>query len=100
MMLFKSSCLALAAVATLASAAFAAPNHSGPHARVTLRQATATALAAFPGRVIEHELEREGGGSGLRYSFVIRNGAVTHEVGIDAVTGQVLENAEEGPNAD
>ena len=100
MQLFKSSCLAFAAVATLASAAFAAPNHSGPRARITLRQATASALTAFPGRVIDHELERESGGSGLRYSFVIRNGAVTLEVGIDAITGQVLENAVEGPNAD
>lgn len=100
MMLFKSSCLALAATAALASAAIAVPNHSGPQARITLRQATASALAAFPGRVIEHELEREDGGSGLRYSFVIRADAVTHEVGIDAVTGRVLENAVEGPNAD
>ena len=99
-MLFKSSCLAFAAVAALATASLAAPNPARPHARITLRQATATALAAFPGWVVEHELEREDGGSGLRYSFVIRNGAVTHEVGVDAVTGRVLENAVEGLNAD
>ncbi len=42
----------------------------------------------------------EKGGSGLRYSFDIRHGKVTQEVGVDAKTGKLLENAPEGPNAD
>lgn len=61
-------------------------------ARVSLTQARVMALKAFPGKVISHELEKEKGGSGLRYSFDIRNGKIVHEVGIDAVTGKVLEN--------
>ena len=46
------------------------------------------------------ELEREKGGSGLRYSFDIRHGSITQEVGVDAQTGKVLENKKEGPNPD
>jgi uncharacterized membrane protein YkoI len=46
------------------------------------------------------ELERENGGSGLRYSFDIQNGSKTQEVGVDAQTGEVLENAPEGSHPD
>jgi uncharacterized membrane protein YkoI len=49
-------------------------------------------LATRPGRVVDEELEHERGGSGLRYSFDIKNGSVTYEVGVDAMTGRVLEN--------
>ena len=69
-------------------------------ANVTMEQARATALKAHPGKITDEELEQEKGGSGLRYSFDIRHGKVTQEVGVDAKTGQVLENAPEGPNAD
>ncbi len=69
-------------------------------ARITIEQARAIALKAHPGRITDEELEREGGGSGLRYSFDIKNGKVTHEVGVDAVTGRLLENKPEGPNPD
>jgi uncharacterized membrane protein YkoI len=68
--------------------------------KVTIEQARAIALKAHPGRITDEELEREGGGSGLRYSFDIKNGAVTREVGVDARTGRVLENKAEGPNPD
>lgn len=50
------------------------------------------ALKAYPGKIIAEELEHERGGSGLRYSFDIRHGKIVHEVGVDAVTGKVLEN--------
>lgn len=70
-------------------------------ARVSLKQARATAMKASPGKIVAEELEKEKGGSGLRYSFDIKNSAgVTHEVGVDAKTGAVLENSVEGPNAD
>lgn len=69
-------------------------------AKITIEQARAIALKAHPGQITDEELEREGGGSGLRYSFDIRNGAVTHEVGVDARTGRVLENKTEGPHPD
>ncbi len=69
-------------------------------ARISLKQARAIATRAHPGKIIDEELEQEKGGSGLRYSFDIRNGKVTQEVGVDAKTGNVLENAPEGHNAD
>jgi uncharacterized membrane protein YkoI len=44
--------------------------------------------------------EKEKGGSGLRYSFVVKSGKVLYEVGVDAQTGKVLENVTEGRNPD
>jgi uncharacterized membrane protein YkoI len=69
-------------------------------AKVSIDQARRIALKAHPGKVIDQELEREPGGSGLRYSFDIRVGKATQEVGIDAMTGKVQENKAEGPNPD
>jgi len=69
-------------------------------ASVQPADARAKALKAFPGKIVSEELEKESGGSGLRYSFVIRQDATKHEVGIDAKTGAVLENAVEGENPD
>jgi uncharacterized membrane protein YkoI len=69
-------------------------------AKITIKQARAIALKAHPGQITDEELERERGGSGLRYSFDVKNGAVTREVGVDAGTGRVLENKTEGPNPD
>ena len=54
----------------------------------------------LPGKITDRELEKEEGGSGLRYSFDILHGKVTQEVGVDASTGAVLENKAEGKNAD
>ncbi|MHB9075269.1 MAG: PepSY domain-containing protein [Desulfobaccales bacterium] len=69
-------------------------------AKISLEQARVIALKAHPGKIADEELEQEKGGSGLRYSFDIRHGKVTQEVGVDAKTGNLLENAPEGPNAD
>lgn len=69
-------------------------------AKITIEQARAIALQAHPGRITDEELEQERGGSGLRYSFDIKHGSVTQEVGVDARTGRVLENKAEGPNPD
>ena len=69
-------------------------------AKISLAQARVIALKAHPGKITDEELEQEKGGSGLRYSFDIRHGKVTQEVGVDAKTGNLLENAPEGPNAD
>ena len=69
-------------------------------AKVTLPQARAIALKAFPGKITDEELEKEKGGSGLRYSFDIKNSGVTHEVGVDAKTGKLLENSLESAHAD
>ncbi|MDE2148660.1 MAG: PepSY domain-containing protein [Gammaproteobacteria bacterium] len=69
-------------------------------AKISLASARATALKTYPGKIVSEELEREHGGSGLRYSFDVRNGSATHEVGVDAKTGAVLENSVEGPDSD
>src|SRR5215467_12599772 len=71
-----------------------------PMAKITLAQARATALAARPGQITDQELEKERGGSGLRYSFDIKANGKTFEVGVDGKTGKVLENKAEGPNPD
>ncbi len=69
-------------------------------AKVSITEARAIALKAHPGKITDEELEKEQGGTGLRYSFDIRSGTVTQEVGVDAQTGKVLENKKEGPHPD
>jgi uncharacterized membrane protein YkoI len=69
-------------------------------AKVSLAQARATAVASRPGQITDQELEKESGGTGLRYSFDIKSKGKTFEVGVDARTGKVLENKAEGPNPD
>ena len=64
-------------------------------AKVSLIRATSIALKARPGRISDQELEKEKGGSGLRYSFDIVSHGKTIEVGVDAKTGKVLENGAE-----
>ena len=69
-------------------------------AHITLAQAQATALKARPGQLTDKELEKEAGGSGLRYSFDIKSNGKVYEVGIDAQTGKILENKAEGSKPD
>ena len=69
-------------------------------AKVNLERAAHIALKARPGEITDNELEREKGGSGLRYSFDIRKNGITYEVGIDAQTGAVLQYAREGAHPD
>ena len=69
-------------------------------AKIGIKEARVIALKAHPGKITDEELEKEKGGSGLRYSFDIRKGHVTQEVGVDAMTGKVLENDPESSNPD
>lgn len=70
-------------------------------AKISMEQARTIALKAHPGKITDEELEKENGGSGLRYSFDIKHDhAKTQEVGVDAMSGKVLENDPEGPNPD
>ncbi|MBC5816025.1 MAG: PepSY domain-containing protein [Candidatus Eremiobacteraeota bacterium] len=99
---FKTS-IATAALALVISApAFAQTHYTGQelakYAKVSLEQARATALRAVHGAIVAQELEKETGG--LRYSFDIKVGKKTYEVGVDAKTGKVIENAVEGANPD
>jgi uncharacterized membrane protein YkoI len=92
------------AVISFLLAAGAAAAYTGSEfakeAKVSLEQARSIALKAMPGRITDQELEHEKGGSGLRYSFDIVAGNVTHEVGVDAKTGAVIENSIEGTHPD
>jgi uncharacterized membrane protein YkoI len=93
----------LAAVALAPAGISSALAYSGETlaktAKVAMEQAM-DALKARPGKITDKELEKEKGGSGLRYSFDIRSKGVTYEVGVDAQTGAVLENAREGAHPD
>lgn len=99
----KKTVYALAMV-SLSAVAVSAYAYSGQQyakqASVSIENARATALQARPGKVTDEELEKEPGGSGLRYSFDVKAGVKTYEVGVDAKTGKVLENKAEGPNPD
>ena len=105
----KTISIIAAGAITTASIALAAPSASDSTfkghrlagmAKVSLDEARASALKAKPGVITDQELERERGGSGLRYSFDIKSGGHTFEVGVDAKTGRVLENKVEGKNPD
>ena len=74
--------------------------HLASQAKIGINQARAIALKAHPGAITDEELEREAGGTGLRYSFDVRSRGAVRAVGVDAKTGRVLENAPEGKNPD
>jgi uncharacterized membrane protein YkoI len=97
-------CLASAATMALIMATVPAMAYTGQElskqAKVSIAEARAIALKAHPGKITDEELEKEKGGTGLRYSFDIKRGGVTQEVGVDAQTGKVLENKKEGPHPD
>lgn len=107
------SLLVVAAMSAASGAALAkaptptsadSPRFSGhqyaAQAHVTLAQARAIALKARPGQITDQELEKERGGSGLRYSFDVKSGGKTYEVGVDAKSGKVLENGTESAAAE
>jgi uncharacterized membrane protein YkoI len=52
------------------------------------------ALKLAPGRIKSSEYEKEGGI--WRYSFDIQQKGHIQEIGIDAMTGEVVENSNEG----
>lgn len=97
--------LGLLAVAAISGTAAAAPTKLRGHqyaaqAKVSLAAARQTALKARPGTITDQELEKEKGGSGLRYSFDITSHGKPYEVGIDARSGAILENVAESKNRD
>ncbi len=97
---YLKNLLAITAIAFSVNASAYTGQEFAGETKVGIGAARAIALKAHPGKVTDEELEKEEGGSGLRYSFDIRLGKVTQEVGVDAKTGQVLENAPEGKNPD
>jgi uncharacterized membrane protein YkoI len=86
---------ALAAGAMAATPATLRGHQFAGEARVSLAHARMIALKARPGIVADQQLDKESGGSGLRYSFDIFSAGKMFEVGVDAKTGKVLENGVE-----
>jgi uncharacterized membrane protein YkoI len=85
---------AAVAFATLATA-YPGEKQFGAQTKISIAQARTIAVRTYPGKIVGEELEKEKGGSGLRYSFDIKHGSMTREIGVDALTGKVLENAVE-----
>jgi uncharacterized membrane protein YkoI len=95
----RISLAAFVGLAVGAAPALAAAKSGVIHkAKISMSQARAIALKTYPGKIMKEELEHERGGSGLRYSFDMRQGKKWREVGVDATTGRVLENTREGAN--
>lgn len=87
--------IAIASLAALsATAAVAGTPAAKPHAKLSMAQARAIALKKAPGKIVESDYEKEKGA--WRYSFDIRQGKRIHEVGVDANTGQIVEDMFEG----
>ena len=74
--------------------ASAAQSTAAPAAKIKLTQARAIALKAAPGKLIKSEYEKEGGG--WRYSFDIQQKGHVQEIGVNAMTGKIIENKSEG----
>lgn len=72
----------------------AAVSATPPKPKISKAQAQAIALKLAPGKIKEGEYEYERGA--WRWSFDIQMRGHIQEVGIDAQTGKVVENSNEG----
>jgi|SRR5436853_3704128 len=77
------------AVAVAASDKKSDQKQLAKEAKITMKEARATALKEAPGKIKEGELERENGQ--LIYSFDISTKEGIKEVQVDAITGKVLK---------
>jgi uncharacterized membrane protein YkoI len=85
-----------------AQAKTAAPVHqaslkarpAAPKPKISMAQARQIALRLAPGKITKSEYEKEGGG--WRYSFDIQQKGHIQEIGLNAMTGKVVENKSEG----
>jgi len=87
--MMRTTAISFLAAVTIASTASVAQMP-----RISKATAQAKALRLAPGRIISGEYEREG--RGWRWSFDIQQKGHVQEIGIDAVTGAVVENKSEG----
>jgi len=85
--------MAALGTAGIAMAASFPGSQLSPQAKVSLTQARGIAQHTVRGTIVSQELEKENGGSGLRYSFDVKTARGVREVGVDAKTGAVLENS-------
>ena len=90
-------------VSSMAYAGDGAGTYSGyelsKDAQFTMDEASIIALKMHPrGVITERSLERVTGGTNLRYLFDVKAEATTFQVGVDANTGDVIEDLREVPN--
>jgi uncharacterized membrane protein YkoI len=83
--------VAYVAAVTLIGIVLPASALGRPTPRLTMAQARAIALKRAPGRIKDAEYEFEKGG--WRYSFDIAQGARIHEIGVNAMTGAIVEDS-------
>ncbi|MBT2189425.1 PepSY domain-containing protein [Sphingobium sp. H33] len=86
--------MAMIAVGTTMPAGAA---EKAPKPKLSMDQAKAIALKLAPGKIKKSEYEKEDGI--WRYSFDIEQSKRIHEIGVDAMTGKVVEDAFEAPGA-
>ena len=67
-------------------------------AKITMEQAQKAALAKEAGKIQSKELEKEKGR--LIYSFDIKMADGLHEVNVDAMTGEIVEDTVESASAE
>ena len=79
---------------TAAPKAAAPAKVAAPAPKISMAKARAMALHLAPGKIKSSEYEKEGGG--WRYSFDIQQKGHIQEIGIDGMTGKVVENKSEG----
>lgn len=82
---------ALAGLAAFTATPAVASGPAKPTAKLSMAQARAIALKRAPGKIVESDYENEKGG--WRYSFDIRQGQRIHEIGVDANSGRIVEDA-------
>jgi uncharacterized membrane protein YkoI len=90
---FLTAGLALAMCGTAAPALA----RKAPTPKISMADARAIALKRAPGKVQDAEYEYEKGG--WRYSFDIVQGKRIHEIGVDAMTGRIVEDGFEAPGS-
>ena len=80
-----------------AAAAGPAVARKAPAPKISMASARAIALKRAPGRIKDAEYEYEKGG--WRFSFDIAQGKRIHEIGVDAMSGRIVEDAFETPGS-
>lgn len=87
----------LATTALILAVPADAAGRARPKPRLSMAAARVIALKIAPGRIKDAEYEFEKGG--WRYSFDIAQGKKIHEIGVDAMTGKIVEDTFEAPGA-
>ena len=86
--------LSIAAATVAFAIGGAAIGATPPTPKISKAQARAIALKLAPGKIKEGEYEYERGG--WRWSFDIQMPGHIQEIGVDAQTGRIVENSNEG----